>query len=41
VAELAKPGQRGEAIREALGEDGVGQFDADTDTDTDTDTDKI
>ena len=37
VAELAKRGQRGDAIREALGEVGVGPFDADTDTDTDTD----
>jgi len=27
VAELAKPGQRGDAIREALGESGVGQLD--------------
>jgi len=39
VAELAKLGQRGDAIREALGDDGVGQFDTDTDTDTNTDTD--
>ena len=31
VAELAKLGQRGDAIREELGEDGVGQFDTDTD----------
>jgi len=37
VAELAKHGPRGDAIREALGEYGVGQFDTDTDTDTDTD----
>jgi hypothetical protein len=37
VAELAKLGQRGDAIREELGEDGVGPFDTDTDTDTDTD----
>ena len=35
VAELAKLGQLSYAIREALGEDGVGQFDTDTDTDTD------
>ena len=35
VAELAKLGQRGDAIREALGESGVGQFDTDTDSDTD------
>jgi hypothetical protein len=34
VAELAKLGQRGDAIREALGEVGLGPFDADTDTDT-------
>jgi len=33
VAELAKLGQRGDAIREELGEDGVGPFDTDTDTD--------
>jgi hypothetical protein len=33
VAELAKLGQLAYAIREALGEDGVGQFDTDTDTD--------
>ena len=33
VAELAKHGPRGDAIREALGEYGVGQFDTDTDTD--------
>jgi len=39
VAKLAKLGQRGYAVREALGEDGVGQFDTDTDTDTDSDTD--
>ena len=32
---LAKLGQRGDAIREALGESGVGQFDTDTDSDTD------
>jgi len=37
VAELAKRGQRGDAIRAELGEYGVGQFDTDTDTDTDTD----
>jgi len=37
VAEPAKRGQRGDAIREALGESGVGQFDTDSDTDTDTD----
>ena len=37
VTMLAKLGQRGDAVREALGEDGVGQFDTDTDTDTDTD----
>ena len=30
-----KLGQRGYAIREELGEYGVGQFDTDTDTDTD------
>jgi len=35
VAELAKLGQRGDALREALGESGVGQLDTDTDTDTD------
>jgi hypothetical protein len=35
VAELAKRGRRDCAIREALGEDGVGQFDTDTDSDTD------
>ena len=29
-----KLGQRGYAIREELGEYGVGQFDTDTDTDT-------
>jgi hypothetical protein len=39
VAKLAKLGQRGYAVREALGEDGVGQFDTDTDSDTDSDTD--
>ena len=39
VAKLAKLGQRGYAVREALGEDGVGQFDTDTDSDTDTGTD--
>ena len=39
VAELAKRGQRGDAIRAELGEYGVGQFDTDTDTDTDTDID--
>jgi hypothetical protein len=39
VAKLAKLGQRGYAVREALGEDGVGQFDTDTDTDSDTDSD--
>jgi hypothetical protein len=38
VAEPAKLGQRGDAIRKALGEYGVGQFDTDTDTDTETDT---
>ena len=38
VAKLAKLGQRGDAIREALGEYGVGQFDTDTDTETETDT---
>jgi len=37
VAELAKLGQRGYAVREELGEFGVGQFDTDTDSDTDTD----
>jgi len=37
VAELEKLGQRRDAIREALGESGVGQFDTDTDTDTETD----
>ena len=37
VAMLTMLGQRGDAIREALGEYGVGQFDTDTDTDTDTD----
>jgi hypothetical protein len=37
VAELAKIGQRGYAIRGALGESGVDQFDTDTDSDTDTD----
>jgi hypothetical protein len=31
VAELAKLGPRGDAIREALGESAVGQFDTDTD----------
>jgi len=43
VAELAQLGQRGDAIREALGEYGIGQFDtdADTDTETETETDKI
>ena len=35
VAMLTKRGQRGDAIREALGEDGAGQFHTDTDTDTD------
>jgi hypothetical protein len=30
---LAKRGQRGDAIREALGKYGGGQFDTDTDTD--------
>jgi len=30
---LAKLGQRGYAIREALGESGEGQFDTDTDND--------
>jgi len=35
VAMLTMLGQRGDAIREALGEYGVGQFDTDTDTDTD------
>jgi len=39
VAELTKRGQRGDAIREALGKSGVGQFDTDSDTDTDIDTD--
>jgi len=33
AAELAKLGQRGYAIREALGESGEGQFDTDTDND--------
>ena len=33
VAMLAKRGQRGDAIREALGKYGGGQFDTDTDTD--------
>ena len=37
VAMLTKLGQRGYAVREELGESGVGQFDTDTDTDTDTD----
>ena len=37
AAELAKLGQRGDAIREALGEYRVDPFDTDTDTDTDTD----
>jgi muconolactone delta-isomerase len=35
VAELAKRGQRGDLIREELGEYRVGQFDTDTDSDTD------
>jgi len=35
VVMLTMLGQRGDAIREALGEVGVGPFDADTDTDTD------
>jgi len=39
VAELAKLGQRGDAIREALGEYRVGPFDTDTDTDPDPDPD--
>ena len=33
VATLTKLGQRGYAIREELGEFGVGQFDTDTDAD--------
>ena len=37
VVMLTMLGQRGDAIREALGEVGVGPFDADTDTDTETD----
>ena len=37
VVMLTKLGQRGDVIREALGEYGVGLFDTDTDTDTDTD----
>jgi hypothetical protein len=37
AAMLTKLGQRGYAVREELGESGVGQFDTDTDTDTDTD----
>jgi hypothetical protein len=39
VAELAKLGQRGDAIREALGEYRVGPFDTDTDPDPDPDPD--
>ena len=35
AAMLTKLGQRGYAVREELGESGVGQFDTDTDTDTD------
>jgi len=34
---LTRLGQRGYAVREALGEYRVSQFDTDTDTDTDTD----
>jgi len=37
VGMLTTLGQRGDALREALGESGVSQFDTDTDTDTDTD----
>ena len=35
VAMPTKLGQRGDAVREELGEYGVSQFDTDTDTDTD------
>ena len=35
VGMLTTLGQRGDALREALGESGVGQLDTDTDTDTD------